>query len=155
MIKRLGSLGICAQLLSVSSWRNERQMFVLWIGNQDWSVLFLHNHRYNINICLLIEFWRFLDFLSEPQLARRLATPNGAMRKLRVNSSPASSWGWYITGLVHRNVSSVSRVLLSFGWRLVPILLIIKWGSIIYILRIKSCIKFVLKSYVQGRYYQI
>ena len=58
---------------------------------------FLHNHRYNINICLLIEFWRFLNFLSEPRLARRLATPKRAMRKLRVNSSPASSWGWYIT----------------------------------------------------------
>ena len=58
---------------------------------------FLHNHRYNINICLLIEFWHFLNFLSEPRLARRLATPKRAMRKLCVNSSPAASWGWYIT----------------------------------------------------------
>ena len=61
-------------------------------------IFYFHKHRYSIfYICLLIAFWRFLNFLSEPRLKRRLATPRGAIRKLRLNSSPASSWGWYIT----------------------------------------------------------
>ena len=58
---------------------------------------FLHKQRYNIYICLLIEFWCFLNFRSEPRLRRKLATSKRAMRKLRISRSPAASWGWYIT----------------------------------------------------------
>ena len=61
----------------------------------------LHKHHYSIHICLLIESWRFLNFRSEPRLRRRLATSKGAMQKLRINSSPAASWGWYITLAPH------------------------------------------------------
>ena len=42
-------------------------------------------------ICLLIKFWRFLSFRSEPRLKQRLATSGGAMQELRFNSSPAAS----------------------------------------------------------------
>ena len=53
--------------------------------------LFQYKQRDNFYICLLIEFWRFLNFRSEPRLKRRLATSVGAMRKLRNNRSPATS----------------------------------------------------------------
>ena len=59
--------------------------------------LFQYKQRDNFTFCLLIEFWRFLNFRSEPRLERRPATSEGAMQNLRNNRSPANSCGWYIT----------------------------------------------------------
>ena len=97
MIKRLGSPGICAQLLSTSSWRNEMGMFTLQIGNQDWSFLFYINIVTVFYICLLIEFWRFLNFRSEPHLISGLATSQGATRKSTYQLFSRDFWSWYIT----------------------------------------------------------
>ena len=52
---------------------------------------FLHKQRYNFHICLFIAFGVFPNFRSEPRLRRRLATSEGAMQKLRINRSPATS----------------------------------------------------------------
>ena len=53
--------------------------------------LFQYKQGDNLMLCLLIEFWRFLNIQSEPRLERRPATSEGATRNLRNNHSPATS----------------------------------------------------------------
>ena len=45
---------------------------------------FLHKHRYNFHICLLLEFWRFFNFRSELQSKTQARNPAGAMRKTMI-----------------------------------------------------------------------
>ena len=87
-------------IFSTSSWRNESICWSFGVEIKTADFYSLHKHRH----CILhlftfrvLAFWRFLRFRSEPRLKRRLTTSGGAMRELRFNSSPAASWGWYIT----------------------------------------------------------
>ena len=90
MFKRLESPRICAQLFPRVLEEMNRVCSPSEVELKTADFYFLHKHRYNIYICLLIEFWRFLNFRSEPRLERRLTTSEGATRNLRNNCSPAT-----------------------------------------------------------------